>query len=351
MSKVLVDIYKLGGDSFNGLYQFCYHLGLHMAAAHPHDLDLVMYMPKERIGIFGNDVEYAIQRSRDKFYRFDTRQFDIWHVATTISWYRPFNKHTKNILTVHDLNFLEQEEFSEASRRRYLKLTQQRVNRADYLTFISHFAYEQAKKYMNIENKPYEIIYNGTNFLADDTSIEPTYKPKQPFLFSIGQLHSRKNFHVLPAMLVGNDYELIIAGTKNFTYVEKIIEEAKQQGVADRVKLIGPINNEEKNWYYQHCEAFLFPSKAEGFGLPVLEAMYFGKPVFISCGTSLPEVGGTAAYYFNDFSPEAMRCVFEKGMNDFASNPARADEVRQQAAKFNWQKAVQEYFEVYRKLL
>lgn len=343
-------MYKLRGESYNGLYQFCYHLGLHMAKAHPPDLDLVMYMPRERFGIFGNDVEYAVQRSRDKYFRFNTKQFDVWHVATTISWYRPFNNHTKNILTVHDLNFMEQDEFSAPSRKRYLRLTQQRVNRADYLTFISQFAYEQAKKYMNIENKPYEIIYNGTNITGNGT-IEPVYIPRRPYLFSIGQLHSRKNFHVLPALLVGNDYELIIAGMKNFSYVEKIVEEAKRQGVEDRVKLVGPVSDEEKNWYYQHCHAFVFPSKAEGFGLPVLEAMHFGKPVFISDGTSLPEIGGNAAYYFNDFLPEAMRSVFENGMNEFINNPVKTVEIKEQAAKFSWEKAVQEYFAVYRKLL
>ncbi|MEI9944446.1 MAG: glycosyltransferase family 1 protein [Chitinophagaceae bacterium] len=351
MPKVLIDMYKLGGNGFNGLYHFCYQLGFHMAALPPKDMDLFIYLPKDKVGLFGDNVKYFVQRSRDKLYRFGTGQFDVWHVATTISWYRPFNNKTKNILTVHDLNFMEQDEFSAASRKRYLRLTQQRVDRADYLTFISEFAHQQALKYMNLGNKPYSIIYNGSNIpLTNAVCTEPCYKPTRPFLFSIGQLHSRKNFHVLPALLVGNDYELVIAGMKDFEYVNKILQEAQRLGVSDRVKLTGPVSNEEKYWYYQHCHAFVFPSKAEGFGLPVLEAMHFGKPVFLSKFTSLPEVGGDAAYYFDSFEPEAMQATFEKGMNDFM-NPGKADAVKQQADKFNWYHAAEEYFGIYRQLL
>jgi glycosyltransferase involved in cell wall biosynthesis len=137
---------------------------------------------------------------------------------------------------------------------------------------------------------------------------------------------------------------------KDFDYVEKIIGEAKRLGVADRVHLVGPVSNEEKFWYYQHCLAFCFPSKAEGFGLPVLEAMHFGKPVFISRATSLPEIGGDKAYYFDSFDPLAMQEVFEKGMNDYFNNQ-RTAAIRQHADSFSWNRAVQEYLDVYRKLL
>jgi glycosyltransferase involved in cell wall biosynthesis len=351
MKKALVDLYKLGGNSYNGLYHFCYQMGFHMAANPPEDLELSLYVPKKKVGLFGDNVKYAVQRSRDKFYRFGTGKYDIWHVATTISWYRPFNSRTRTILTIHDLNFLDQDEFSAAGRRRYLRLTQEKVRRADYLTFISEFARQQAAQHMDLHNKPYRIIYNGCNAPLDDHHFhEPKKRPARPFLFAIGQLHSRKNFHVLPALLTNNDYDLVLAGMKDFNYVEKITGEAKRLGVADRVHLVGPVSNEEKFWYYQHCLAFCFPSKAEGFGLPVLEAMHFGKPVFISRFTSLPEIGGDAAYYFDSFEPEAMQNVFEKGMNDYTNNQRMAA-IKKHADSFSWNKAVHEYLDVYRKLL
>ncbi len=349
MRKILVDLHRLGGNKFNGLYHFSYQLGKHLVSSPPDDMKLYFYLPKSQFGIFGEKVFYVPQRSRDKYYRFGTKKFDIWHITTAISWYRPFNKKTKNIFTIHDLNFLNEEEYKASSKKNYLQLIQQRVNRADYLTFISNFAYEQAQQYLKLGKKPFSVIYNGCNIPNIQDINEPAYLPKKPFLFSIGQLHSRKNFHVLPPLLTGNDDELIIAGINDTLYAKKVMDEARRYNVEKRVKLIGTVTENEKHWYYKNCKVFVFPSIGEGFGLPVVEAMYFGKPVFLSKYTSLPEVGGNAAYYFNDFSPESMQHDFEKGMNDFKNNN-RMTAIKQQAASFDWNKTAKEYLEIYRNL-
>jgi hypothetical protein len=132
MRKVLVDLHRLGGNKFNGLYHFSYQLGKHLVSSPPDDMELHFYLPKTQFGLFGKKVFYVPQRSRDKYYRFGTKKFDLWHITTAISWYRPFNKRTKNIFTIHDLNFLNEEEYKAGSRKNYLQLIQQRVNRADY---------------------------------------------------------------------------------------------------------------------------------------------------------------------------------------------------------------------------
>jgi len=346
MRKILVDLHRVGGNKYNGLYHFCEQLGRHLITVPQADAELYYYLPEKQFGFFGGSVKYVKQKSIDKFYRFGTSQFDVWHIATTISWYHPFNSKTKNIFTIHDLNFLNEEEYSASSKKKYLHLIQQRVDRAHHLTFISEFARRQAEENLNLKNKPGRVIYNGCNSARDVNIIQPKEKPGRPFLFTIGQLHSRKNFHVLPALLVGNDYDLVIAGLNDFPYTQKVLAEAKKHGVESRIKLVGAIADEEKFWYYKNCLAFVFPSVGEGFGLPVLESMQFGKPVFLSTATSLPEIGGEAAYYFNDFDPSTMKQVFEKGMIDFL-NTNGASRVISQAASFSWNKAAQEYLQVY----
>ena len=347
MAKVLVDLHRIGGNKYNGLYHFCEQLGKHLIKTKDANTELFYYVPEKQFNFFGPQVKYVKQRSVDKIYRFGTSQFDVWHIATAISWYRPFNRKTKNIFTIHDLNFLNEEEYAASSKKKYLKLIQQRVDRAHHLTFISEFAKKQAQENLDLGNKPGTVIYNGCNIPADMIFSEPAIKPQRPFLFTIGQLHSRKNFHVLPALLVGNEYELVIAGLNDFSYTQKVLAEAKKHGVESRVKLIGAITDSEKFWYYKNCLAFVFPSIGEGFGLPVLEAMQFGKPVFLSTHTSLPEIGGEAAFYFNDFNAEAMRLIFEKGMNDFNNNNDSAARIIAQANRFSWDKAAREYFQLY----
>lgn len=350
MKQVLVDMHRLKYNPYNGLYSVCINLGKALAKTHPEGMELNYYLPKKDFGIFGPEAKYTQHRSIDKYYKFGTGKYDLWHITTQLSWYRPFNKHTKVLYTLYDFSYLIEDAANVDRNQRLLKQTQKRIDRADYITGISQFAIDEAAKHLNLGNKPTKAIQLGctvSTFPGFDT---PKYRPAKPFLFTIGLVQPRKNFHVLPPLLLDNEYELVIAGLNEFEYGKEIVEAAKKFGVEDRVKLIGPASEEEKDWYYRHCEAFLFPSYAEGFGLPVIEAMHHGKPVFISDKTSLPEVGGDAAWYFRNFDPDYMRQVFKEGMKEYAlTNPS--EKIKQQAAKFNWDTCAAEYIDVYKQML
>ena len=350
MKQVLVDMHRLKYNPFNGLYSVCINLGKALARIPLTDMELAYYLPKKDFGIFGKEAKYTSHHSVDKYYRFGTGKYDLWHVTTQLSWYRPFNHRTKVLYTLYDFSYLIEEAQNIDRNNRLLKQTQQRIDRADYITGISQFAIDEANKHLDLGNKPTKAIPLGCTVSAFPGFDAPKYRPAKPFLFTIGLVQPRKNFHVLPSLLPGNEYELVIAGLNEFDYGKQVAAAAKKFGVADRVKLIGPATEEEKYWYYKNCEAFLFPSYAEGFGLPVIEAMYHGKPVFISDRTSLPEVGGDAAYYFRDFDPEAMRKVFAEGMQHYAeTNPV--EKIKQQAAKFDWDTCAAEYIDVYKQML
>ena len=179
---------------------------------------------------------------------------------------------------------------------------------------------------------------------------KPTNITDQPFLYTIGTIAEKKNFHVLPALLVHNNYLLIISGiTQSQTYKDKIIATAKSFGVADRVVFTGAISEAEKYWYYQHCKAFVFPSLAEGFGLPVIEAMHFGKPVILSTHTSLPEVGGEHAYYFQNFEPASMQQTLLNSLAHYQQQNSQAL-IKVWANTFTWQEAAIQYLNIYRSL-
>jgi glycosyltransferase involved in cell wall biosynthesis len=146
-----------------------------------------------------------------------------------------------------------------------------------------------------------------------------------------------------------NRYELVIAGEFQGDYFKRIQEQAARFGVSSRVKLLGPVDERDKYWYYKHSMAFVFPSLAEGFGIPPIEAMHFGKPVFLSDKTSLPEIGGDVAYYFRSFEPTEMQQAFESGMNHYQEQ-CPAEMIRQHASIFNWRTNAEEYMKIYRNL-
>ena len=225
MKKILIDMHRLDKDRYNGLYAFSYYLGKSLATHQfANDFDLNFYLGKKNFGIFGKAVNYKEHHSIDKFFMRNTKQFDLWHVTTTISWYRPFNNQTKNVFTLHDLNFLIEEKENIRRNKRLLHQIQQRVNRSHHITAISKFVVNYAKQFLNFGNKNISVIYNGCNVPEFPVYEIPEYKPSKKFIFSIGLIQPRKNFHTLPSLLVGNDYELIIAGTNSFGQGDKVIE-------------------------------------------------------------------------------------------------------------------------------
>jgi glycosyltransferase involved in cell wall biosynthesis len=223
------------------------------------------------------------------------------------------------------------------------------IDRADYIVCVSQFTLSTVTSHLRLGNRPVQVIYNGCDVSEFPAFDHPRFRPARPFIFSLGTVLPKKNFHVLPGLLGGNDHELVIAGILDPDYEKIIRAEARRHGVQDRVHLTGPISEEEKSWYFRNCLAFAFPSLAEGFGFPVVEAMHYGKPVFLSDHASLPEIGGSEAYYFTDFDPAAMREVFARGMADYQAQ-GRAEQLRQRALRYSWDRAAQDYLHIYRKL-
>ena len=117
------------------------------------------------------------------------------------------------------------------------------------------------------------------------------------------------------------------------------------------VLLPGKVSDEEKHWLHQNAEAFLFPSLFEGFGLPVVEAMSCGKPVFTSRETALPEVAGDGGFFFDGFDPEGMEATLRAGLDLFRADPdGCAARARRNAARFRWDTTVSRYLDLYRRL-
>lgn len=302
-----------------------------------------MYVPKKLIGHFGPDCHYLKKHTLDKICFYNPK-ITLWHSTYQLSHYMPIR--TPVIQTIHDLNFLF-ENPSPARISKYTKRIDRNLKRLSHIIAISEFTKQELLCHFNIDI-PIDVIYNGCNEYTGEV-LEPIRKPQRPFLFTIGTVIPKKNFHVLPCLLQGNNYELIIAGICNKEYVREIIKEAHVWKVEDRIHLIGAITEPEKHWYLQNCKAFLFPSIAEGFGLPVIEAMQYGKPVFISDHTCLPEIGGEFAYYFNhDFDRHKMQQEFENGLDDFEKGGKNPSQIKEHALSFSWETAAKKYWEIYK---
>ncbi len=156
------------------------------------------------------------------------------------------------------------------------------------------------------------LYHNGVDIESDKEVAKPDFLPPGKYLLALGMVLEKKNFHVLINFLEKlTDYTLVIAGDISSHYARMILKTVNKMKLQNRVILPGIVSEDDKIFLYKNCSAFLFPSRMEGFGLPVIEAMRFGKPVFISNKASLPEIGGELAYYWNDFDPDYMASVFQ----------------------------------------
>ncbi len=331
-----------------GLYHYCDRLGramLRVADSKMRD-QICFYLPESCRGIFGENVHEWQQRSWHKLYM-HTPKVHLWHSNYQLTRYTP--RHLPVLQTVHDLNFLR-EGVTPSRQTRYYNRIYKHLQNTVHIVAISDFARRDFMTHIDTGNIPVDVIYNGCNIYTGEVEA-PVEKPRAPFLLALGTVLPKKNFHVLPCLLEGNDMEFVIIG-KLSSYVDEIMAEARRWNVQERVHLVGTVTESVKYWYLQHCTAFLFPSIAEGFGLPVVEAMHYGKPVFLSPHTSLPEIGGDVAYYFPaDFERRQMQAVFDAGMNDFGCGVITPETVKAQSARFSWDDAARGYQEIYRSFM
>ena len=146
------------------------------------------------------------------------------------------------------------------------------------------------------------------------------------------------------------DLLLVLAGKKDAMY-DLIEQRARAAGLLDGVVFTGFVSEAELKWLYLHCQAYIFPSLSEGFGLPGLEAMLHGAPVVSSNATCLPEVHGNAAHYFNPLDVQDMAAKIGEVLDDPDLRQKLIAAGHKQAAKFSWKRMAEQTLAVYNKVL
>lgn len=339
----------------SGLYHYCLNLGTHVKnALNKEQGDCIsFYVPSSEREAFGPDAGSIIERKwHQKFLKPFLWDCDIWHA--------PFqsgrivvpkkNARVKVLLTIHDLNCLHEDKPGK-ERQESLQKTQGLIDRSDSIVCISQHCKKDVLTHLDVKNKPVHVIHNGTHHVTEPPLRPVGYMPVRPFIFTMGYVNRKKNFHTLVPLLKDTAFDLVIAGKLDEPdYVNKIKMQARKLGVLERLHILGPVSEEDKAWYFKNCLAFMLPSLAEGFGAPVVEAMKFGKPMFLSNLTSLPEIGGDVAFYFNSFEPDHMQHIFWEGINEYQKN-GLAGRIIKRGNEFDWEEKAREYLEVYRSLV
>ncbi|MBX9634870.1 MAG: glycosyltransferase family 4 protein, partial [Magnetospirillum sp.] len=167
------------------------------------------------------------------------------------------------------------------------------------------------------------------------------------FLLAVSDIYVQKNLHNLFRAMrkVCDRYphvELRIAGQPiDAWYYEKAIELAGELGIADNITFLGRLPLAELMPLYQRCRAFVFPSTAETFGMPLVEAMACGAPIASSSSTAMPEIVGDAALLFDPMDVDDMAAAILKLLDDGALRAALSERAVRRAADFSWRRTAE----------
>jgi glycosyltransferase involved in cell wall biosynthesis len=263
------------------------------------------------------------------------------------------SRYYASVSFIHDTLFLSHPQYYTYWERLYFAPLRMLSRKATRICTIS---IEEKKRllrygYKNNEND-IDVIYHGVSdtfkpieYYSKDTldTIKRTYHLPNQYLLFVGRLNERKNiYHLVRAIpyLSDKDIPLVIVGEKDWKMFD-LDHLIKKVGIKNRIVFTGPIYNDDLACVYALAKIFCFPSYAEGFGLPPLEAMAAGVPVVVSNTTSLPEVCGDAGTYVNPYSAKEIAAAIEKLLEDKTYYNQQRERGINQAAKFTWDAAAQ----------
>jgi glycosyltransferase involved in cell wall biosynthesis len=248
---------------------------------------------------------------------------------------------------VHDVIFESHPEFFTRRERLYFMPLRYLTHRADRVCTVSACERSRLVRHGYAEADRVDVVPNGVDeafapreHLPDDEAERVLDRLDAPdrFVLYAGRLNVRKNVAALVravAHFTSPDLQLVVAGAPDGTS-EDLSAVAAAAGIADRVRLLGPVSDADLRVLYSAATVFCFPSLDEGFGLCPLEAMASGTPAVVSNAPVMVETCGDAAVYVDPRSPSAIA----SGIEGLVSDAARHTELRyaglERARAFTW---------------
>lgn len=295
----------------------------------------------------------------------------------------------KSIVTIHDIAF-ERERMlyehshigpeSRFSRKivntlvKIFTLGKYGANILDYHSWSARFALRKAEKIITVsnfskkemvdlykaENNKIGVIYNGYNRglykKADDEEkikeVLEKYDIEKPYVLYVGRLEKKKNtanlveaFAMMKEENKDIKHKLVLVGDASHGY-DEVKYVIREYNINDDIIITGWIPEMDMPYIYSGADAFVFPSLYEGFGIPLLQAMACETPIIASQTTSIPEVAGDAAIFFN---PKDTRSIARALKNILTNENLRQDLIargRERVKSYSWQKCAEETLKI-----
>jgi glycosyltransferase involved in cell wall biosynthesis len=275
------------------------------------------------------------------------------------------------VVTLHDIIYMESsylmilkgtgswyQKFGNIYRRLIVPRV---IKKGKKIITVSNFEKNRIGQFFGMANdRRLEAVYNGVSEhfkpITDKNELERVknkYHLPDHFFFFLGNTDPKKN--TKGTLLAFSEYlkqtkkdvQLVMLDYDK-TELEKLLDEIENQNLISKIKLTGYVVNTDLPAIYCLCEAFLYPSLRESFGIPMLEAMACGTPVITSNTSSMPEVAGDAAILIDPFKPQEITAAMIKLATDRQLRDVLIKKGFVQAAKFSWKAMAHQVLKIYK---
>lgn len=257
-----------------------------------------------------------------------------------------------SVATLHDLTPIVRPRLVSADARRHARRVMAAVERASHVIAVSQATAREARRLFGAALPPTSVVREAADPVfrpsADDGVLARHDLVARGFVLTVSALSPHKNVaRLIEAYAIsGIAAPLVIAGAHRDA-TSAVRNAIVRHGLEGRVRLLGRVGDEDLAALYTTCQAFVYPSLYEGFGLPVLEAMACGAAVVASRHSSIPEVAGDAALLVDTARTAALAAALRRIDRDSWLRHTLRRRARRQAAAFSWARTAAATLAVY----
>lgn len=266
----------------------------------------------------------------------------------------------RSVVTIHDLIFMRHPEYyHRADVSIYTRKFRQALREADRIVAISECTRRDICELGGIDRSRVSVIYQSCSprFTAEPESsllwqVREKYDLPDRYILTVGTIEERKNallavraLHLLP-----DDVSLVIVGRKT-DYAAHLYQYVLEQRLVNRVLLLQGVTDAELPAFYRMADAFVYPSRYEGFGIPIIEAISAGLPVVACTGSCLEEAGGPDSLYVDPDDDEGLADAVTKVLFGAPGRQQRIERSQQYIERFRNNDAAKRFADLYASML
>jgi glycosyltransferase involved in cell wall biosynthesis len=280
------------------------------------------------------------------------RGWDLLHSLASVA---PVRARTPTVVSIHDVNFFRYRTFGLATTLAMRAIVREAARRADHLITVSAASRDAIVAILGIPAERIAVVHNGAGRPPGVAPLDPAEVRRRHgipadarVVCCVAAIRPHKNQAVLVRALaqLPPDVVLVLAGHPE-PYVQALEALAAELGVADRLRILGYVEDAELEGLWATAACAAFATLDEGFGLPVVEALARGVPVACSDIPVLREVGGKLPHYFDPVDATAAARAVGEALTGSRDDPA----ARAWAAGFSWDAAADGTYEAYERAL